>query len=292
MTQSTEKRSIWPEPKTLKAGLYLVATPIGNLRDITLRALDVLGAADLIVCEDTRVSGKLLQAYDIKAPHLLSYNDHSDENRREHIVQKIRDGKVVALISDAGCPLISDPGYKLVRFCAEQGIPVTSIPGASALIMGLQLSALPSDAFSFIGFLPAKEKARRDYLSEWKAQKATLIAYETGPRLQDALVDIAAVLGNRKVCVARELTKMFEEVRTDFAEDLTRHYVEKGAPKGEIVLVIEGASEAVMNEADLEGAIINALKTMKTKDAAAYVAEISGMPKKLIYDLALKLSGK
>lgn len=292
MTQGTEKRSIWPEPKTLKAGLYLVATPIGNLRDITLRALDVMGAADVIVCEDTRVSGKLLQAYDIKAPLLLSYNDHSDEKRREQIVQNIQAGKVVALISDAGCPLISDPGYKLVRFCTEQGIPVTSIPGASAVITGLQLSALPSDAFCFIGFLPSKEKARRDYLSDWKTQKATLIAYETGPRLQDALADIAAVLGNRKMCVARELTKMFEEIRTELVDDLIRYYAEKGAPKGEIVLVIEGASEAAMSESDLEAAIMGALKTMKTKDAAAYVAEISGVPKKTIYDLALKLSGK
>jgi 16S rRNA (cytidine1402-2'-O)-methyltransferase len=292
MTQSSEKHTTWPVPKKPKAGLYLVATPIGNLRDITLRALDVLTAADVIVCEDTRVSGKLLQAFDIKAPSLLSYNDHSDDKRREQIVAEIRAGKIVALISDAGCPLISDPGYKLVRFCAEQGLPVTSIPGPSAVITGLQLSSLPSDAFCFIGFLPAKQKARRDALMHWKSQAATLIAYETGPRLYDSLCDIHAVLGNRKVCMARELTKMYEEVRTEAVINLITHYKEHGAPKGEIVLIIEGSADKVWRESELKKSLIEALKTMRTKEAAAYISEISGEQKKVIYDMALKLSGK
>lgn len=266
-----------------------MATPIGNLRDITLRALDTLGAADVILCEDTRVSGKLLKAYGISA-QTISYNDHSEDRKRAMVLEKIRDGRLVALISDAGCPLISDPGYKLVRAVIEEGLYVTSIPGASAVITGLQLSGLPSDSFTFTGFLPNKKKARQDFLRHWAGVSSTLVAYETGPRLQEALEDIALVMGARMVCVARELTKMFEEIRSGSAAELAAHYAQHGAPKGEIVLVIAGAPEQVWGADEIERALRAALQTMKTKAAAAYVANLSGAAKKDLYDLALALS--
>ncbi|MFN3701042.1 MAG: 16S rRNA (cytidine(1402)-2'-O)-methyltransferase [Alphaproteobacteria bacterium] len=275
--------------KPLSAGLYIVATPIGNLRDITLRALDTLAACDVVLCEDTRVSGRLLSAYSIRKP-LLSYNDHSDTKRRDEIIAKLQNGQVIALISDAGSPLISDPGYKLVRSCMEAGIAVTSIPGASAVIAGLQLSGLPSDSFSFIGFLPAKQKARREALERSMHTQSTLIAYETGPRLQDSLADIHAVLGNRRLCVARELTKLYEEKRLCDVAAHMEYYREYGAPKGEIVLVIEGAGAQDMSEGEVEALLKEALKTKKTKDAANAVADISGRPRKELYALALKLA--
>lgn len=288
MSNTTQKQIKWPEASSLPPGLYLVATPIGNLRDITLRALDVLSAVDAIACEDTRVSGKLLKTYDISKP-LWSYNDHSDDKKRESIIKAIKDGKAVALISDAGSPLISDPGYKLVRDAFEAGISVTSIPGACAAIMALQLSGLPSEAFTFIGFLPPKEKGRRDALARWASHEETLITYESGPRLLSALKDIHAVLGDRKVCVARELTKMFEEIRFLPIEALIASYEEKSAPKGEIVLVIEGASARNWSDDEIIAALKEALSTMKTKDAAAHVMGLSGKPKKYIYDIALQL---
>lgn len=295
MTQSSEKRIKWPEATNgqpgLKAGLYIVATPIGNLRDITLRALDTLAAADLVICEDTRVSGKLLKAYSINN-QMISYNDHSDEKKRDSIIDKIEAGQSVVLISDAGCPLISDPGYKLVRSALGRGLFVTSIPGASAVITGLQLSGLPSDSFAFIGFLPNKQKARQDYLRDWAGVQTTLVAYETGPRLRDSLADIHSIMGARKVTVARELTKMYEEIRSGGASELVEHYEGEGAPKGEIVLIIEGAVDKIWSELEIETALSEALQSMKTKQAAGYIADLSGRPRKQLYDLALKLSGK
>ncbi len=295
MTYPNEKQNKWPEASKaipgLKSGLYIVATPIGNLRDITLRALDTLAAADVIVCEDTRVSGKLLSAYDIKGK-MIPYNDHSDEKKRDEIIRKIKDGQSVALISDARSPLISDPGYKLVRQARQCGVMVTAIPGASAVIAGLQLSGLPSDRFAFIGFLPNKQKARQSFLRDWAGLQSTLVAYETGPRLLDALGDIAEIMGPRHVSVARELTKMYEEVRAAAVSELIDHYKDKGAPKGEIVLIIEGAADKVWSDAEIEEALQKALLSMKTKAAATYVADLSGRPRKTLYDLALQISGK
>lgn len=276
------------EAQTLTPALYLVATPIGNLRDITLRALDTLKGADKIACEDTRVTGKLLGAYDISKP-TLSYNDHSDEKKRGSILNEIEAGKSIALVSDAGSPLISDPGFKLVRDAIARGLKVTSIPGACAVIMGLQLSGLPSDSFSFIGFLPNKQKARKDHLQEWGAVQSTLVAYETGPRLLSSLSDIQDVYGDRRVCVARELTKMYEESKTDAVSSLIDYYENNGAPKGEIVLIIAGATDEIWDDDKVRIKLIEALKTMKTKDAANYVAEMSGRSKKDIYDMALSL---
>ena len=290
MTHHNEKEIKWPEPGKLLPGLYIVATPIGNLRDITIRALDTLKAVDKIACEDTRVSGKLMKAYDISTPR-FSYNDHSDDKKRASILNDIAEGRSVALISDAGCPLISDPGYKLVRDVMEQGLPVTSIPGASAVITGLQLSGLPSDSFSFIGFLPSKQKARKDALADWVHTKATLIAYETGPRLIASLKDVRDVLGERSVAVARELTKMYEEIRLESISHLIEFYEVGGAPKGEIVLIIEGAKEKKWSDHDIETELMKALKSMKTKDAANHVATLSKRAKKEIYEVALKLRG-
>ncbi len=279
----------WPAPGAAKPGLYIVATPIGNLRDITLRAIDTLRAADVIAAEDTRVSRKLLSAYNIGGK-LVSYNDHSDDFKRSEITGLIAQGKIVALISDAGSPLISDPGYRLVRDCHDLGLKVSVVPGASSVISAMQLSGLPSDAFSFIGFLPSKEKAREDVLKGWRDHGATIIAFETAPRLIDALESIWRVLGEREMAVVREITKMFEEARREKVSALIEYYTDKGPPRGEIVLVIEGAGKKAYDDADIESLIRDALASMSVKDAAAHVTAITGLPKSRIYDMALKVS--
>lgn len=273
----------------LRPGLYIVATPIGNLRDISLRALDTLRAVDFVACEDTRVTRKLFSAYQIRAK-LESYNDHSDAARRERIVELLQEGKTVALVSDAGMPLISDPGYKLVRACQEQGIYITTIAGANAPLSAVQLSGLPSDKFCFLGFLPNKEKQRRDVLKEWAGVKATLVTFETAPRLIAALLDIQNVLGEREVAVVRELSKMFEEVRRGRCAELIEHYKREGEPRGEIVLVISGAPDERIGEDLLRDMVREALQTMRTKDAAAFVAEKTGEKKNRLYEMALAIA--
>lgn len=273
----------------LPAGLYLVATPIGNLRDMTLRAIDVLGAVDLVLCEDTRMTGKLLQAHGIRAAKLDVYNDHSADRVRGKVLEMLAHGKRIALVSDAGTPLISDPGFKLVRDAQDLGLNVTSLPGANAILTGMQLSGLPTDKFCFLGFLPPKEKARCDVLREWADVPGTLVVYETAPRLIDSLRDMAKVLGNRPAAVTRELTKMFEEVQRDTLENLCLHYTAQGAPKGEIVIVIGPPGEKSYSDADLERLLRRALEDMSVKDAAAAVAEMTGLPKKTLYTLALGL---
>lgn len=275
----------------MPAGLYLVATPIGNMRDITFRALDVLASVDFVACEDTRVTGKLLNAFGIKKK-MISYNDHSVARQRDMIVNEIAGGASVALVSDAGMPLISDPGYKLVRALVAAGHKITSLPGANAAMMALQLSGLPSDMFAFGGFLPAKETARRKILESWLDFNGTLIFYETGPRLEACLRDIKKVLGERPVSIARELTKMFEEVKRGPVSTLLMDVARKGPPKGEIVLVIGHAEKEDVPAVNLEQQIKQALQTMSVRDAADFVAQASGKPKKAIYTLTLKLSGK
>lgn len=278
-----------PEGKKqhMKPGLYLVATPIGNLSDITLRALDVLSMADVIACEDTRVSGKLLSHYGMKKP-LMVYNDHSDQAQRSKILGKINEGQIVALISDAGTPLVSDPGYKLVRECLDSGLHVTSLPGANAPLSALQLSGLPSDAFCFLGFLPSKQGARQKLLQKWAGVDAALIAFESGGRLLKALEDIAEVLGARQVVVARELTKLHEDLKTGTAAELLALY--DGPPKGEIVLVIAPGDAAVLSEDEVDILLKEALKDNGTKEAAAHVAAQTGLSKKDLYQRALGLS--
>ncbi|MEM9468914.1 MAG: 16S rRNA (cytidine(1402)-2'-O)-methyltransferase [Pseudomonadota bacterium] len=275
----------------LKAGLYLVATPIGNMRDITFRALDILASVDLIICEDTRVSGKLLSAYGFKKP-MQVYNDHSTDEQRETILKAVKEGQAIAVLSDAGTPLVSDPGYKLVRGAIEQDLFVTTIPGANAALSGIQLSGLPTNQFSFLGFLPPKTTARVRLLQEWEDAPGTLIVYETGPRLVDSLSDIAETLGDREAAVTREITKMYEEVKRAKLSDLISYYKEKGAPKGEIVVVIGPAGEAekAVSSESLESQIKKALETMSVRDASEMVAKASGKPKRAIYTLALKLA--
>jgi 16S rRNA (cytidine1402-2'-O)-methyltransferase len=224
-------------------GLYLVATPIGNLRDITLRALDLLGAADVVACEDTRVTAKLMARYGLAAPR-IAYHEHNAERMRPHLIERLKSGAVVALVSDAGTPLISDPGYKLVRAALAEAIPVTSLPGPSSTLMGLVLSGLPCDRFLFAGFLPPKSVARRRALSELGGTRATLVFFETAPRLAAALADMAEILGDRQAAVARELTKLFEEVRRGSLGELTAQYRASGAPKGELVIVVAPVAPA------------------------------------------------
>jgi 16S rRNA (cytidine1402-2'-O)-methyltransferase len=289
----TQKDIARPHPISIKSGLYLVPTPIGNLRDLTFRALDVLAGVDLIVCEDTRVTGKLLKAFGLKKP-MRSYNDHSTDKDRAHILKIIEEGEAVALVSDAGTPLISDPGYKLVRDVIAAGHMMTALPGANALLPALQLSGLPSDHFIFMGFLPARSGPRKAALEAWKDQSGTLICYETAPRLEESLKDIKTVLGDRPAAIARELTKLYEEVRRGRVSTLYDQVKKDGPPKGEIVLIIgEDKHHEEPNSLEtIEGQLKDALKTLSVRDAAEMVAVATGKPKKAIYTLALKLSGK
>ena len=287
-----ERRWLLPDSrKALKPGLYIIATPVGNLGDITLRALDTLEAVDLVLCEDTRVSGKLMAHFGLDKT-LWSYNDHNAAQQRGPILAKLQAGESVALISDAGTPLVSDPGYKLVRECIAAGIYVTALPGANAPLTALQLSGLPTDQFCFIGFLPSKSTARRKMLQSWKDVQGPLVAFETAPRLQDALKDILEALGDRKIAVARELTKMYEETRRGLVSDLIAEYKSSGDPKGEIVLVIASGKIPELSEAEICAMLEEAMQTLSTSDAAAMLAKETGWPRKKIYELALKMKSE
>lgn len=280
-----------PSPP-LEAGLYVVATPIGNLRDITLRALDILGAADRVYAEDTRVSRKLMDAYGLK-PRLGAYHDHSAEGARAEILDAIGRGEAVALISDAGTPLVSDPGFKLARAVIEAGYRVFPIPGASAPLAALVASGLPSDRFMFAGFLPPKQHARRIALAELAEVEATLVLFESGPRLAESLADMAEALGPRPAVVARELTKMFEETRRASLDELAAHYAKAGAPKGEIVVVIGPPPEAPDASAEqIDAFLTEALTRMSVKEASVEAAKALGVQRRQAYARALELKGK
>ena len=273
-------------PVSLVPGLYIVATPIGNLGDITLRAADVLRSCDGVACEDTRVTGKLMKHLGASKP-LWRYDDHASDNDRARLIESMR-SRAVALVSDAGTPLVSDPGYRLVRDAREAGIAVTTLPGPCAAVAGLTLSGLPNDRFLFAGFLPSKEKARSDVLAGLADIPATLIFYETAPRLTKALAAIGVVLGGRQVAVARELTKLYEECRTGLPDQLIAHY-EAHPPKGEIVLMIEPPGEQIANAADADTLLAEALQTMKASQAAGHVAKATGLDRKALYARALTL---
>lgn len=280
------------QPQSLRAGLYIVATPIGNLRDVTLRALDVLSSVDLIVCEDTRTSQKFLKAYGINKK-CAPYHDHSDERQRAYILKAIEDGQSVALISDAGMPMISDPGYKLVRHCYEKGIYVTTLPGANAPLSALQLSGLPSDCFTFTGFLPPKSGARKTALGALKNRTETLVVFEGGSRVAASLEDMASIMGTeRQAALVREITKMYEEARRGTLGELAAHYKQNGNPKGEIVIVVAPADDAVWDDDAVRDLLARALDEMKTKDAAKYVADKTGLLASDLYDLALEMKKK
>lgn len=273
----------------LSPGLYLVATPIGNLRDVSLRALDVLGAADLIACEDTRVTRRLLDKYGI-ATAVTSYHEHNARQMRPRLIAKVAGGEVVALVSDAGTPLISDPGYKLVRDAQEAGVAVWPIPGASSVIAGLIASGLPTDRFCFNGFLPERGTARRGALSGLRENSATQIFFESARRLPKSLRDIAAVCPDRDVVIAREITKRFEEVRRGTAQDQADHYNAAGPPKGEVVLLVGPASAGSVGQGDLDDALAEALGRLSVKDAAVLVSAILKRPRREVYARALELS--
>lgn len=269
----------------LSPGLYIVATPLGNLGDITLRAIATLRGVAAVVCEDTRVTGKLLSHLGIKQK-LVRYDDHASEETRDYLLGLARE-QAIALVSDAGTPLISDPGFKLVRAAREAGIPVTAAPGPSAAIMALSISGLPSDRFLFAGFLPAKDKARREVLRELARLRATLVFYETAPRLGDALAAIGAELPGREVAVARELTKKFEECRSGSAQELAAHYAAH-PPKGEIVLLVGPPADQTM-DFDIDALLRAELAHAKPSQAAAAVAKATGHDRKALYARALEL---
>ena len=222
----------------LAPGLHVVATPLGNLGDITARAIAVLRAADLVACEDTRVTGRLLQALGLPKKRLVRYDDHAGDNAGSKLLDEVRAGAAVALVSDAGTPLIADPGYRLVRAAQEAGLPVRAVPGPSSLIAALSISGLPTDRFLFSGFLPQRSGPRREALAELAPVPATLVILEAPHRLAESLADMATVLGPREAVVARELTKLFEETRRGTLESLAAHYADAGPPKGEVVVVV------------------------------------------------------
>ncbi|KQM17464.1 16S rRNA (cytidine(1402)-2'-O)-methyltransferase [Novosphingobium sp. Leaf2] len=272
---------------TLSPGLYIVATPIGNLGDITLRSVETLRMVSAVACEDTRVTGKLLHHLGIKQ-RLIRYDDHAGEGDRERLLALMMD-EPVALVSDAGTPLISDPGYRLVRTARERGIAVTSLPGPNAAVVGMTLSGLPNDRFLFAGFLPNKAKAREDTLTALGQVPATLVFYETAPRLDAALAAIEAVLPGREVAVARELTKKFEECRTGTPGALAAHYAAH-PPKGEIVLLIAPpGEEAAPSDFDVDALLRAALADAKPSQAAAAVAKATGLDRKTLYARAMEL---
>ncbi len=274
-------------------GLYLVATPIGNLGDVTLRALEVLAGADVIACEDTRVTRKLLARHGIETP-LVSYHEHNAARMRPLLLARLKRGEAVALVSDAGTPLISDPGYKLVRACIEAGHAVTVVPGASAPLAALVVSGLPTDRFLFAGFLPPRPAARRAALAKLASIEATLIFFESPRRLAAALEDMAATLGERDAAVARELTKAFEEVRRAPLSELAALYQTQAPPKGEAVVVVapplpQAAREIAAGEA-LDARLARALEEGSLRDAAARVAAATGLPRRQVYARALELA--
>jgi 16S rRNA (cytidine1402-2'-O)-methyltransferase len=274
----------------LEAGLYVTATPIGNSRDISIRGLDVLRRADVIACEDTRVTSKLLAIHNIRTS-LLAYHDHNGDKLRPIIKQRIEKGEAVALVSDAGTPLISDPGFKLVRDLKDAGLNVTSVPGASSVITALTLAGLPTDRFLFLGFLPPKQGARRTALDEIRNVKASLVVLETPSRLAKVLKDMADILGNREAAVTRELTKKFEEVRRAPLRELAEHYVEANTPRGEVVLVIgpPGDNEKTFTPEEIDEQLIALLAKHRVKDVATMVSQETGIPRRDLYARAQEL---
>jgi len=271
-------------------GLYLVATPIGNLGDITLRALETLAGVDIITCEDTRITRRLTERYAITGL-LKPYHEHNAALARPKILEKLAQGAAIALVSDAGTPLISDPGFKLVREVCAAGHPVIALPGPSSVLAALSVAALPTDRFFFEGFLPPKETARRARLSELARIDATLVMFESGNRVQDTLADLADIMGARDAAICREMTKMHEEVRRAPVAELARSAATLET-RGEFVLVVgpPAADAQAMTEAALDDLLRNRLKRDSVKDAVAHAVELSGRPRREIYARALELA--
>ena len=279
-----------PPARSVAPGLYLVATPIGNLRDMTLRALDVLAAADLVLAEDTRVTAKLLTAYGLRA-RLERCDDHASARAAEIAVERLKAGEVVALVSDAGTPLVSDPGYVVARAAIAEGLPVHPIPGASSLLAALCLAGQPADRVLFAGFLPPKSGARKTMLEELRTGRQTLVFFESGPRLRDSLADMAEVLGARPAAVARELTKLYEEAVRGTLSELAAD-PRCDAPKGEIVVVVGPGEAEVASAADADAALAEALTRLPPGEAAAEVSKALNLPRKPLYKRALEMQGR
>lgn len=274
----------------LPPGLYLVATPIGNLGDLTFRARDVLAAAQVIACEDTRTTARLLRAHDIDTP-TTAYHDHNAARARPGLLARLDRGEAVALVSDAGTPLISDPGYKLVRAAVDAGHRVTPVPGPSAPIAALCASGLPTDRFLFYGFLPPKKQARRRAIEELAGVPATLVFFESAKRLAATLADLADAMGSREAVIARELTKLYEEFRRGTLADLSLALADETPPRGEVVLLVgppADAPEAVSDET-VDRLLREALAAHGTRDAAQEVARATGRPRRDVYARAVAL---
>lgn len=281
-------------PERLEPGLYFVATPIGAARDITLRALDILGAADVLAAEDTRTLRHLMDIHGIALGDrpLVAYHDHNGERVRPRLLRDLAEGRSVAYASEAGTPLVADPGYQLARAAIEAGHPVRTAPGPSAALAALTVSGLPSDRFMFAGFPPATASARRSWLADLARVDATLILYESPKRVRDLLGELAQSFGDgRKAAVCRELTKRFEETRWGTLGELARDFAEREV-KGEIVVLVDRAGKIEADEATVEEAMRRALKTMTVKDAAQAVADAYGLHRRTAYQMALKLEDR
>ncbi|GAA2836191.1 16S rRNA (cytidine1402-2'-O)-methyltransferase [Aminobacter aminovorans] len=274
--------------RPLTPALYLVATPIGNLGDITLRALETLAGADHVACEDTRVTRVLLDRYGIRQ-RPTAYHEHNASEAGPRLIEALENGRSVALVSDAGTPLVSDPGFRLVGQAQERGIRVVPIPGASAVLAALTASGLPSDAFFFAGFLPVKDGQKRTRLEEVRAVPGTLIFFESPRRLADTLEAMAEVLGARQAAIGRELTKAFEEIRTGTLAELSAHYAEADTPKGEIVISVAPPEERTESADDVDKLLLSLAKEMPASKAAAEAARMTGQPKPALYRRLLEL---
>ena len=278
-------------PNSLAPGLYVTATPIGHARDVTLRALDVLKGCDVIAAEDTRVTSKLLAIYGIAKP-LVAYNDHNAARERPRLLARLKAGQSVALVSDAGTPLVSDPGFKLVREAIAEDVNVEAIPGASALLTALVLAGLPSDRFLFAGFLPPRSGERRNALAELKAIPASLVFFESPNRLGESLADMADMLGARNAAVGRELTKLHEEIRRGTLGELASSYVDDEAPRGEVTIVVGPPPEEAPDTARIDSLLRQALPFMPVRAAADLVAEALDAPRRAVYTRALELKAE
>ncbi len=279
-----------PSADRLAPGLYLVATPIGTARDITLRALDILANAEVLAAEDTRTLRRLMDLHGVPVGdrQIVAYHDHNGPAARPRLLEALRAGKSVAYASEAGTPLVADPGYRLAQAAIEEGLPVTTAPGPSAVLAALSVSGLPSDRFLFAGFLPATRSARRSAIAELAGVPATLIFFESPKRVGEMLGDLRDGLGGvRKAAVCRELTKRFEEVRRGTLDDLVTDFADR-PPKGEVVVLVDRDHAAPAAE-DMEDALRDALVTMSVKDASAHVADMLGLPRRKVYQAALKL---
>lgn len=276
----------------LASGLYIVSTPIGNARDITLRAIDVLSSVDAIAAEDTRVTRKLLEIHGIKIPKLIRHDEYGSERSRPEILTRLAAGEAIALATDAGTPLVSDPGYKLVVEAVAAGHKVIPLPGPSAALAALTLAGLPSDRFMFLGFLPSKSGSRCRALGDVAGVKATLVFFEGASRLAASLTDMAEVLGDRPACVARELTKLYEEARRGSLLELSKHYQEVGAPKGEVSIVV---APPIPKQSSIESAdarLITLMKELSVKDAARAASVEFDLSKSDLYSRAVFLQNR